>query len=44
MTHEDENKIGKFLQQEIVDDTEMFDLEGVNFDLDMSWKKTVIIN
>ena len=39
MLYEDENKIEKKLEWEIVAETEECDLGGVDFDLDVSWKK-----
>ena len=44
VSYEDENKIEKTLEWEIIDEVEEVNLGGVNFDVDVSWKKDIKLN
>ena len=44
MSYEDENKIEKTLEWEMIDEVEEVNLGGVNFDIDVSWKKDIKLN
>ena len=44
MSYEDENKIEKTLKWEIIDELKVVNLGGVNFDIDVSWKKDIKLN